>query len=185
MASTQSSSSQGQQVPTRAQQIPKVKTKFAGKIESLAHLSMRKKHEERNALVVDRGAIPPVDATPPAPPVAEAGGVKETVLVLPSGGTVRLRPRTEGDGNESGGSRMRPARGSEKREASEEPQSDYPQEEKSQKIDGIEEDHDVALMEALEEAEDDPSPTFIGVPSPDNHMRRSSGSFVYEFELCR
>jgi hypothetical protein len=54
MASTQSSSSQGQQVPTRGQQIPKVKTKFAGKMESPAHLSMRKKHEERNA-VVDAG----------------------------------------------------------------------------------------------------------------------------------
>ena len=136
MSGTPSSSSQ-------SQQMPKVKTKFAGK-----------KQEERKVVGVARGPAPSGNETPTATPTVDAGGSKETVVVLPSGGTVRLRPKNEGDGNAGGGSRIRPARGSEKREASEEPQTDYPQDEKFQKIDGVEEDRDVGLMEALEEAEE-------------------------------
>ena len=136
VSSTPGSSSQGPSVP-------KVKTKFVGK-----------KQEERKVVGVARGPVSPGNETATATPAMDTGGGQETVLVLPSGGTVRLRPRSDGDGSANEGSRIRTSRGSEKREASEGPQTDYPQDDKSQKIYGVEEGPDLSLMEAIEEAEE-------------------------------
>ena len=132
MSGTPGSSSQGPSVP-------KVKSKFDGK-----------KHGERRVVGEARGPVSP-GADPPSEPPRQ-----ESLHVLPSYGTIRIRPRSEGDGNtnEVSGARTLAARKSEKREASEEPQTEYPHTyEKYQKISGEDDAPDMGLMEALEEAE--------------------------------
>ena len=90
-------------------------------------------------------------ADPPSEPPRQ-----ESLHVLPSYGTIRIRPRSEGDGNANEDSRAKTLapRKSEKREASEEPQTEYPHTyEKYQNVSGEDDAPDMGLMEALEEAE--------------------------------
>ena len=133
MSSTPSSSSQ-------SPSAPKVRTKFAGK-----------KQEERRVVGAARGSEPLGSETTTATPAMDTGGGRETVLVLPSGGTVRLRPRNDGDGNAVESSRIRTSRSSEKREASGDPLTEYPHTyDKYQKIGDEDDGPDMGLMETLE-----------------------------------
>ena len=116
MSSTPGSSSQGPSVP-------KVKSKF----------DVKKRGEKAVVGGARRPESPGADSRS-EPPAMDIGGGQESLHVLPSYGTVRLRPM--------------------KREASEEPDTEYPHVyEKYQRIDGEDDAPDMGLMEALEEAE--------------------------------